>query len=196
MQLGMRAGKLGINLRIIGRDRKSRVQGLDRGGIAPLVELSVGQRQMELQIIGRILQRCNVLLFRLIEKLQVAVRGGARQVNRARLAEQLLGFVGFLQRRAPVVKLQLREGQAKVGDTVGGLQVERGVEVVNRGVRILQIVEHVTTIYVTLHHLRIARHGFGVVLHRLLKKLVLLVHVAGEQRKIRPPSATASSNAR
>ena len=46
MQFGMRVGKLGVNLWIVGRDGKRRVQRLNRGGIAVRVESSVGQCQL------------------------------------------------------------------------------------------------------------------------------------------------------
>ncbi len=77
-------------------------------------------------------------------------------------------MVGLVQRGAPLPKLQLRKSQPEMGNTVGGLQIERRVKVVNRGLCILQIIEDVPTVYVSLHHLRIACEGFGVVLHRLL----------------------------
>ena len=52
---------------------------------------------------------------------------------RTRRAASRLGR--FHPTRRALVKLQFRESKPEVGNTVGGLQVKSGVEVMNRGLR-------------------------------------------------------------
>src|SRR6185312_12328733 len=49
---------------------------------------------------------------------------------------------------------------------------------------VVEIVQHVSAIYIGLHHFRVSLHGTGEVVGGLLQQPVLLVHIAIQQRNV------------
>ena len=67
----------------------------------------IGQGQVELQVLRRVLERHLVFQHGFIQDAHLPVRGGAGHVRCAQLAQRFLRFVGFRQRLAGAVQLQV-----------------------------------------------------------------------------------------
>ena len=58
------------------------------------------------------------------------------------------------------------------------------IEIGDRCLRILQIIQNITTVHVGFGHLRIALQRATVIIDRLVEQALLLVHVSLKQREV------------
>src|SRR5579872_6696751 len=99
-------------------------------------------------------------------------------------AKLFLRFSSVLKREDRTMQLELRKGNAQFGDTVLWRKLERLLEITDRLLRFLHVVEHISTIDIRLDHLRIDANGTGVVVLGLIEQAALLVHIPRQQREV------------
>src|SRR6185437_1629853 len=83
-----------------------------------------------------------------------------------------------------MVKFQIGKRQSQVSGTVVGRELNGLIEISGGLLSVVEIVQHVSAIYIGLHHFRVSLHGTGEVVGGLLQQPVLLVHIAIQQRNV------------